>query len=184
MCELFDASVGKVLDKLDETGLGERHPCRLYDRPWRGCGRARDVVEEQLLRGVGGGALDRAIAWSCARRIEESGSSATRSTSRQRSWRHQGPVSCPKSQVVRCGRSCRAGRTKTRPDETFSELHGMTGVPGFGHRPALTDGASGTVEAVLLSGTRRASAVQPRPTTPENSSTWGPIRHTLTCGSA
>ena len=124
MCELFDASVGKGAGQARRDRPRARHPRRLHDRPWRGRRRAWDVVEEQLLRGVRRRSLDRATAGRHTQRVREIRSSATRSISRQRSWRRQGRASYPKSPVVPYGPRCRAELTRpvtTRPSASSTE---------------------------------------------------------------
>lgn len=134
MCEMLDNSIGQILDKLDETGLSENtlvvyttdhgEAAGTHGMWWKSnyyeesvsvplIARLRGVVPAGARNDVTCNTLDLAPTFTDA-------TSA-------------GPL--PGIDGRSLWTELQGQRDNTRPDETFSELHGMTGVPGKGTDP-------------------------------------------------
>ena len=103
MCELFDASVGRVLDKLDETGLAEDTLVVYTTDHGEAAGEHGMWWKSSYYEESVGVPLIARLPGVITQRVEESRSSATPSTSLQHSWRRQGRASYAKSQAVPFG---------------------------------------------------------------------------------
>ena len=134
MCELFDASIGKILDVLDETGLADDtlvvyttdhgEAAGEHGMWWKSSYYEESVGVPLIARLPGvvpGGSRNRVICNTfdlAPTFVEAAGAGELSGIAGRSLW----------SELQ--GRS-----DGTRSDETFSELHGMTGVPGFGTDP-------------------------------------------------
>ena len=134
MCELFDASVGRVLEKLDETGLAEDtlvvyttdhgEAAGEHGMWWKSSYYEESVGVPLIARLPGvipSGSRNPLICNTfdlAPTFVEASGAGELPQIAGRSLWTEM------------------KGRTdETRPNETFSELHGMTGVPGLGTDP-------------------------------------------------
>ena len=134
MCELFDASVGRVLEKLDETGLAEDtlvvyttdhgEAAGEHGMWWKSSYYEESVGVPLITRLPGvipSGSRNPLICNTfdlAPTFVEASGAGELPKIAGRSLWTEM------------------KGRTdETRPNETFSELHGMTGVPGLGTDP-------------------------------------------------
>ena len=182
MCELFDVSVGKVLDKLDETGLADDtlvvyttdhgEAAGEHGMWWKSSYYEESVGVPLIARLPGvvpGGSRNRVICNTfdlAPTFVEAAGAGELSGIAGRSLW----------SELQ--GRS-----DGTRSDETFSELHGMTGRPPDSG-PTRPRGWSGRGRgSCTTTGDTTPRRCTTSMTTPENSTTWDRSRHTPTCGS-
>ena len=134
MCELFDASVGRVLDKLDETGLAEDtlvvyttdhgEAAGEHGMWWKSSYYEESVGVPLIARLPGvvpGGSRNPVICNTfdlAPTFVEASGANELPKIAGRSLWTE-----------------LQGQSDGSRSNETFSELHGMTGVPGFGTDP-------------------------------------------------
>ena len=108
-----DEKIGEILDGAggDAAGRGDGRPLHL--RPWRHAGRARPVVQDELLRGLGAGAVDDRRA--------------------RRSRRASSPSPSASST---CCRRCAISPASTPPDSAWTDGESLLPLMAGGARPA------------------------------------------------
>ncbi len=134
MCEVLDNSIGQVLDKLDETGLAENtlvvyttdhgEAAGTHGMWWKSSYYEESVGVPLIARLPGvvpGGTRNPAISNTL-----DLASTFTDAT---------GADALPGVDSRSLWAELQGRKDSTRANETFSELHGMTGVPGKGTDP-------------------------------------------------